>query len=137
MLKNTCIETKMNKTRKPDKNQRINFQSCFHVVSLPVCTSSRRCIQSWKYLLQREPSHTAFWDTWQVFTVCLPVCLWTDIISKRQMFFHLIQPLGYVLLLFFGLFCCRPTSKRENNNGRFSHFHVVLAHHSGHSSLNK
>lgn len=38
---------------------------------------------------------------------------------------------------FFGLFCCRPTSKRENNNGRFSHFHVVLAHHSGHSSLNK
>lgn len=67
MLKNTCIETKMNKTRKPDKNQRINFQSCFHVVSVPVCTSS----------------HTAFWDTWQVFTVCLPVCLWTDIISKR------------------------------------------------------
>lgn len=38
---------------------------------------------------------------------------------------------------FFGLFCCRPTSKRENNNGRFSHFHVVLAHHSGQSSLNK
>lgn len=104
MLKNTCIETKMNKTRKPDKNQRINFQSCFHVVSLPVCTSSRRCIQSWKYLLQREPSHTAFWDTWQVFTVCLPVCLWTDIISKRQMFFHLIQALGYVLLLFLDCF---------------------------------
>lgn len=47
--KNTCIETKTNKTRKPDKNQIINFQSCFHVVSLPVCTSS--CIQSWKYLL--------------------------------------------------------------------------------------
>lgn len=51
------------------------------------------------------------------------------------MFFHLIQALGYVLLLFF--LDCFVVGQLQREKIIIADFHVVLAHHSGHSSLNK
>lgn len=126
----------MNRTQKTDKNQIINFQSCFHAVSLPVCTSSRRKYSLGSTYFNRTITHSILGYLASVYSMF--TCLSVDRYYQQEVDALPSNPsFGLCFAAFFGLFCCRPTSKRENNNSRFSHFHVVLAHHSGHSSLNK